>query len=357
MSGCNMRIKMCAAVVVVMGTTVGVGLSSSVAAETVEDFYRGKRITLIDGYEAGSPFDVYARLLARHMSAHIPGTPNIIVQNMQGAGSLTATNHLFNIAARDGSVFGNFHGNMGLEPKVEAKGTRYDGRKFTWIGSMAKQTLVCATWAKSGLRTIDDLREREVLAGSSGGTAGSASVFPRVMNSLVGTKFRLITGYTDNDLPMALERGEVESRCGVGWASIKATRPDWIAEKKIFTPVILSLKTHPELPGVPTLMDYVTGADNRGALEVMFTPQEAGRPFAAPPAIPADRATALRRGFDAALNDKALLAEADRAQIEIDPITGEDIEAMLVRLYDLPDDVFRRVAGYRQPGSGEKTKD
>ena len=325
-------------------------------ADSVEDFYKGKRITLINGYEAGSSFDTYARLLAKHIGRHIPGSPAVIVQNMPGAGSLTATNHLFNVAVRDGSVFGNFHGNMGIEPKVEGKGTRYDGRKFTWIGSMAKQTLVCITWKASSFRTVDDLRARQALAGSSGGTAGSASIFPRVMNSLLGTKFKLITGYTDSDLPLALERGEVDARCGQGWASIKTERPQWITEHKIYTPVVLSLKSHPDLPGVPTIMDYVKGADDRSTLEVMFTPQEAGRPFAGPPEIPADRAQALRRGFDAALKDPALLADAERGQIEIDPITGEEIEAMLVHLYDLPDSVFQRVVSYRQPTADERSR-
>lgn len=331
-------------------------MAGSAVADPVEDFYKDRRLTLVVGYDAGSPFDVYARLLARHMGRHIPGNPNIIVQNMPGAGSLTATNHLFNAAARDGSVFGNFHGNMGIEPKVEGKGSRYDGREFTWIGSMAKQTLVCATWVSTGLKTVEDLRARTVLAGSSGGPAGSASIFPRVMNSLVGTKFRLISGYTDNDLDLALERGEVESRCGLGWASLKATKPEWIAQGLILTPVVLSLKTHPELPNVPVIMDYVKEEANRQALEVMFTPQEAGRPFAGPPQIPADRARALRRGFDAALADPALLAEADKAHIEIDPIPGEEIEAMLWKLYDLPDEVFKRVASFRQPVSGEQNK-
>ena len=325
-------------------------------ADPVEDFYKDKRLTLVVGYDAGSPFDVYARLLARHMGRHIPGGPGIIVQNMPGAGSLTATNHLFNAAARDGSVFGNFHGNMGIEPKVEGKGSRYDGREFTWIGSMAKQTLVCVTWGTTGLKTVEDLRSRTVLAGSSGGPAGSASIFPRVMNSLVGTKFRLISGYTDNDLDLALERGEVESRCGLGWASLKATKPEWIAKGLILTPVVLSLKTHPELPHVPVIMDYVTDEANRQALEVMFTPQEAGRPFAGPPQIPADRARALRRGFDNAMKDPALVAEAEKSFIEIDPISGEEIEAMLKKLYGLPDEVFKRVASFRQPVSGEQKK-
>ena len=253
-------------------------------------------------------------------------------------------------------MFGNFHGNMGIEPKVEGKGSRYDGREFTWIGSMAKQTLVCVTWGSTGLKTVEDLRARTVLAGSSGGPAGSASIFPRVMNSLLGTKFRLISGYTDNDLDLALERGEVESRCGLGWASLKATKPEWIAKGLILTPVVLSLKTHPELPHVPVIMDFVKDEANRQALEVMFTPQEAGRPFAGPPQIPADRASALRRGFDRAMKDPALIAEAERSNIEVDPIAGEEIEVMLKRLYGLPDDVFTRVASFRQPVSGEQNK-
>ncbi len=339
------------------GVAAGCALLVSFAApaSAVESFYKGNRITMIVGNPAGGAYDTYSRLLARHMGKHIPGNPTFTVQNMTGAGTLVATNYLFNVAAKDGSVVGNFHERMGLEPKVQPKGTKYDGRKFTWLGSMAKQTSVCITWHETGVKTIDDMKKREVIAGGSG-VAGSSAVFPRVMNALLGTRLRLITGYSGTDADIALERGEIESRCGFGWASLKATKPDWIRDNKINIIVQFSLKPHPELPNIPTLMDFVTNPNDKLALEVMFATQEMGRPFAAPPGIPEDRKQALRAAFDASMKDSALLAEAERGRIEIDPISGAEIDELLGRLYEAPDEVFARVVGYRSPVTGEQKR-
>jgi len=317
-------------------------------AQTVQDFYKGKRITMLVGYAAGSPFDVYARLLTRHMGKHIPGEPGFVVQHMPGAGSLTAMNHLANAASRDGTVMAAVHSNMGVEPKVGSGATRYDSREITWIGSMQTQSLLCITWHTSGLKTFQDLRSRVVIAGSSGGPGTSGTVFPLMMNSLVGTQFKLITGYSGGDLDLALERGEVEARCGHGWGALKALQPGWIKEQKVFIPIQLSLRPNPELPGVPTLLEFVKNPEDRQALEVMFTPQEIGRPFAAPPQVPADRARALRAAFDAALADPALLSEAERANLEIDPRSGVELERMIAQLYEAPDAVYNKLAAFRQ---------
>ncbi len=324
-------------------------------ASAVESFYKNSRITLIVGNPAGGAYDTYSRLLARHMGKHIPGNPAFVVQNMTGAGTLVATNYLFNVAAKDGSVIGNFHERMGLEPRVQPKGTQYDGRKFTWLGSMAKQTSVCVTWHDTGVKTVEDMQKREVIASGSA-VAGSSAVFPRVMNSILGTRIRLIMGYSGTDADIAIERGEVESRCGYGWASLKATKPDWIRDNKINIVVQFSLKRHPDLPNIPTLMDYVTKDEDKLALEIMFATQEMGRPFAAPPGIPEDRKRALRAAFDAAVKDTDLLTEAERGRIEIDPISGAEIDALLARLYEAPDHIFQRVVGYRSPAPGEKSR-
>lgn len=339
------------------GATLSGALMMAFAAPTaaVESFYKDRRVTLIVGNPAGGAYDTYSRLLARHMGRHIPGNPGFVVQNMTGAGTLVATNFLFNVAPKDGSVIGNFHERMGLEPKVQPKGTQYDGREFTWLGSMAKQTSVCITWHATGVKTVDDMRQREVIAGGSG-VAGSSAVFPRVMNALLGTNLRLITGYSGTDTDIALERGEIDSRCGFGYASLKATQPEWLRDNRINIVMQFSLEPHPELPQVPMLIDMVSDPDDRLALEIMLATQEMGRPYAAPPGIPEDRKLALRHAFDQAVRDPQLLSEAERGQIEIDPISGAEIDALLQRLYQAPDAVFERVLAFRSPVSGEQKR-
>jgi tripartite-type tricarboxylate transporter receptor subunit TctC len=327
----------------------GLLLASAPAhADPVEDFYRGRRLTMLIGYGGGSLYDLYARLLIRYLPRHIPGRPTIVPENMPGASSLSATNYLFNVAKRDGSVIGAFHERMGLEPRVEPKGTRYDGRAFNWIGSMQRQVSVCLTWAASGIRTVEDMKRREVIAGGSD-VAGSSAVFPRLMNSLLGTRIRLVTGYDASQIDLALERGEVEARCGAGWAGIKVQHPDWIRQHKIAIPVQFSLRPHPELPEVPTLYALVSDASERQALEVMFATAEMGKPYAMPPGVPPERVAALRQAFDRAMLDKDLIAEAEQSQLELGALSGAAIEEMLVRLYDLPDAIFRKLAAWRSP--------
>lgn len=322
------------------------------AAQSVESFYKGKNINVIVGNNAGGAYDAYARLLTRHMGKHIPGNPGFVVRNMTGAGTLIATNYIFNVAPKDGLTFGGVHERMGLEPKVAPKGTQYDGRQFTWLGSMAKQTSVCLTWHTTGIKTVEDARQREVVAGGSG-VAGSSAVFPRVMNSLLGTKFKLVTGYQGTDTDIAMERGEVDSRCGFGYASLKATQADWIRDKKVNMIVQFGLRKHKELPDVPLIMDLLTKDEDRVAMEIMLATQEMGRPFLAPPGVPADRAAALQKAFDASMDDRDLLADAAKQNLEIDAISGQEIAALMNKLYDVPDAIYARVNGYRQPGNGE----
>jgi len=324
------------------------GMHAAARADPVEDFYHGRRMTMLIGYGPGSLYDLYARLLIRYLPRYIPGHPTIVPENMPGASSLSATNYLFNVAKRDGSVIGAFHERMGLEPKVEPKGTRYDGRAFNWIGSMQRQVSVCVTWAATGIRTVDDMKRREVIAGGSD-VAGSSAVFPRLMNSLLGTRIRLVTGYDASQIDLALERGEVDARCGAGWAGIKVQHPDWIQQHKIAIPVQFSLKPHPELTDVPTLYQLVADASDRQALEVMFATADMGKPYAAPPGVPPERVQALRHAFDQAMTDESLISEAAQNQLELGALSGDAIEAMLVRLYALPDSIYRKLAGWRSP--------
>ena len=218
------------------------------------------------------------------------------------------------------------------------------------LGSAAWPSFL--TWHTTGIKTVDDAKKREVVAGGSG-VAGSSAVFPRVMNSLLGTKFKLVTGYQGTDTDIAMERGEVDSRCGFGYASLKATQEDWIRDKKVNMIVQFGLKKHKELPDVPLIMDLLTKEEDRIAMEIMLATQEMGRPFLAPPGLPADRAAALQKAFDASMEDPALLADAAKQNLEIDAISGPEIAALMNKLYDVPDAIYTRVNSYRQPGNGE----
>lgn len=329
-------------------------LSSAAAqAQSVEQFYKGKTVVVYSGHSASGAYTAYARMLERHVGKYIPGKPTLVMKIMEGGTGLTLANWLYNVGPKDGTAFGIFHERMGLEPLVSPQGTQFDGRKFTWIGSMAKQTSVCFTWQDSKVKTVEDAKTISIPVGSDA-AAASDSVMPRMMNAMLGTKFQIIRGYSGGDLMLAVERGEVQGRCGFGWASLKATKPDWIQNKKINILAQFSFKPHPELPDVPVMMDMVSKPEDKRALQLIFATQEMGRPFAAPPGVPADRAAALRQAFQSALKDSELQAEAKKQNLEIDPISGEEITKLLVDLYETPKDIVERVNGFRQGKAGEK---
>lgn len=328
-------------------------LSTAAQAQSVEQFYKGKTVVVYSGHSASGAYTAYARMLERHVGKYMPGNPTLVMKIMEGGTGLTLANWLYNVGPKDGTAFGIFHERMGLEPLVSPQGTQFDGRRFTWIGSMAKQTSVCFTWQDSKVKTVEDAKTISIPVGSDA-AAASDSVMPRMMNAMLGTKFQIIRGYSGGDLMLAVERGEVQGRCGFGWASLKATKPDWIQNKKINILAQFSYKPHQELPDVPVMMDMVSKPEDKSALRLIFATQEMGRPFAAPPGIPADRGAALRQAFQSALKDSELLAEAKKQNLEIDPISGEEITKLLVDLYETPKDVVERVNGFRQGKAGEK---
>ncbi len=338
--------------------TAGIALvaafTSAASAQPAEQFYKGKTLVIYSGLSAGGAYTAYARLLERHLSKHIPGNPTTVVKVMEGANGLTLANWLYNVAPKDGLSMGIFHERIGLEPVVSPQGTMFDGRKFDWIGSAAKQTSVCFTRAESPIKTVADAQRASIPVGASA-AAGSDSVMPRMMNTMLGTKFQVIQGYGGADILLAIERGEVEGRCGFGWASLKTTRPDWVAQRKINLLAQFSYKPHPDLKDVPLMMDLVTKAEDKRALQLVFATQEMGRPFTAPPGTPPDRLAVLRKAFKAALEDAALLAEAQKQGLEVDPITGEEITQILVDLYDTPKEIVDRVNGFRTGRSDEKS--
>jgi tripartite-type tricarboxylate transporter receptor subunit TctC len=329
-------------------------LAAGAAAQPADQFYKGKTLVIYSGLSAGGAYSAYARMLERHIGKHIPGNPVTVMKVMEGANGLTLANWLYNVAPKDGLSIGIFHERIGLEPVVSPQGTMFDGRKFDWIGSAAKQTSVCFTRAESQVKTLADAQRIAIPVGASA-AAGSDSVMPRMMNTMLGTKFQIIQGYGGADILLAIERGEVEGRCGFGWASLKTTRPDWAEQRKINLIAQFSYKPHPDLKDVPLMMDLVTKAEDKRALQLIFATQEMGRPFTAPPGTPPDRLAVLRKAFLAALEDPALVAEAQKQGLEIDPISGEEITQILVDLYDTPKEIVDRVNGFRTGRSDEKS--
>lgn len=320
-------------------------------ADEVEDFYAGKQVSLYIGYSPGGGYDTYARVLARHIGRHIPGNPTVVPQNMPGAGSLTLANFLYNIAPKDGTVLGTIGRGLAMEPLLGGAGTRFDATRYSWIGSMNSEVSVCASWHTSSIKSVDDMRTRELIAGGTG-SGSDTDTFPLVLSNLLGLKIRLISGYPGgNDVLLAMERGEVDGRCGWSWGSVVAVRPDWLTEGKITILLQLALDKHPDLPDVPLVMDLARSDDERMAMELIFARQVMGRPYVAPPEIPAARRDALRRAFDATLVDPEFLADARRIDLELNPVTGEQIEALIARMYGASASAVRLASdAIRKPG-------
>jgi tripartite-type tricarboxylate transporter receptor subunit TctC len=326
--------------------------AEAAAGQEVADFYRGKTIRLLVGYGTGAAYDVYARLLGRHLAKHLPGQPGVIVQNMPGAASLTMANHVYHAAPRDGSVIGLPARWVFVDPLFGNENARFDARRFTLIGSMNREVGTCFTWHTSGITSIEETMRRDVLVASSGAT-GTSHQIPLVLNGLIGTKFKPIMGYPDSGaIGIAMERGEVEGYCSFTWGSIKSARPRWIEEKQINILLQLTMRKHPELAHVPLVMDFARDEAARRAFDLVFADQEMARPIFAPPDVPADRVAALRRAFDATMKDPEFMADAARTAIDIDPIDGEAVEQVLSRIYATPKDVVERVKAIyadRQP--------
>ena len=302
-------------------------------SDTVAEFYRGRQISLLIGYSAGGGYDAYARVLARHLGRHIPGSPTVVPQNMPGAGSLTLANYLYNIAPKDGSVIGTVARGMAMEPLLSGSSVRFDPQRFSWIGSLNNEVSLCVSWHATGITSIQDLRTRELIVGGTG-SGSDTDIFPTVLANLLGFNIRLISGYPGgNDILLAMERGEVDRRCSWSWSTLISQRPEWLAQDKINILVQSALQKHPALPDVPLVMEFARTEDERMALELIFARQVMGRPFLAPPAIPAERREALRHAFDATAADPAFLADAARLQLELNPVGGAEIDALIERIY------------------------
>jgi tripartite-type tricarboxylate transporter receptor subunit TctC len=319
-------------------------------AQQAGDFYRGKNIDLHIGYTVGGGYDIYARLLARHMGRHLPGNPTIVPRNMPGAGSLRLANWLYHAAPKDGTAFGTIGRGIAFDPLIGGKGAEFDATRFGWIGSANDEVSVCTAWGATGISKFEELYTREMIVGGTGATADT-DLFPKVVNAVLGTKMRVVSGYPGGaDITLAMQRGEVQGRCGWSWSSIKSTRSNWLNDGTIHVFLQLALKPHPDIPEVPMLLDLAENAEERQMIELVLARGALGRPFLAPPGVPADRAAALRRAFDDMVKDPAFLAEAERMRLEITPIGGEELQQILVRMSATPADIAAKVRAILQGG-------
>jgi tripartite-type tricarboxylate transporter receptor subunit TctC len=309
-------------------------------AQPVADFYRGKTIQLLIGYTAGGGYDLNARVLARHMSKHIPGNPNIVAQNMAGAGSLRLANFLYNVAPKDGTAIGIVGRGMAMEPLIGGSATQYDARRYTWIGSVSDQVSLCATWHTSKVKSWDDMLKTDFTVGGEG-SGSDPDMFATMIRSIFGVKIRLVSGYPGgNEINLAMERGEVDGRCGWSWSSIKITKPDWLKNKRINLALQMALHKNNELADVPLIMDLARTDRERQILKLVLSRQEMGWPFTAPPGLPKDRADALRAAFDATMKDPEYLAEAAQRRLDVNPMSGAAIDKLIAELYATPPEVI-----------------
>src|SRR5580692_12182178 len=313
-----------------------------VLAQSAGDFYKGRDIDLYIGYSTGGAYDLYARLIGRHMGAHIPGHPTLVPKNMEGAGSLRLANYLYRVAPQDGSAFGTLGRGIPFDPLLIGQGDAFDAQKFSWIGSANNEVSVCVALKDSGITRFEDLFSNELTVGGTG-TSADTDQFPRVLNSVLGTHFKIVEGYPGgNDVVLAMERGEVKGRCGWSWSSVKSTHQSWIDEKKMTVLVQLSLNKHPELPDVPLVTDFAKTDEQRQILKMVFARQVMGRPYVAPPNLPTERLATLRQAFMETMTDKDFLAEADKTGIEINPVSGADVEKLVKEVYATPTDIIAK---------------
>ena len=316
-------------------------MPSAADAAGVEEFYKGRSVSLIIGYSAGSGYDIYARALARFIGRYIPGNPTIVAQNMPGAGSLKAAMYVHGVAPKDGSVIATIGRSAPIEPLLGD--AQFDGRSFTWLGSIASNSSLCTSWHTTAIKTWQDAMTKPfALAGE--GSGSDPDNFARILKNVFGAKVRLVTGYPGGtEMNLAIERGEVDGRCGWSWDSIKSTRPDWLRDNKINLLAVFSLQRAADIPAeVPLIGDLARNDDQRQILRVHLAGQALGRPFFTSPGVPADRKAALRAAFDATMKDPDFVAEITRVKLEVNPASGAEIDRLLAEVYAMPKDVIEK---------------
>ena len=308
-------------------------------AQSAADFYRGKTLTVVVGYAPGGGYDIYSRLLTRHLGNHVPGTPNVIVQNMPGAAGVVASNNIYVASPKDGTVIAAVDQNIPMFQLLGGKGVKYDATRFAWLGSMAASNGIAMTWAATGVASLDDAKKREVSMGTTGAN-DDAYIYARTLNALLGTRFRTIQGYSGtSSVNMALEKGEVEAMGRSTYYGFASQRPDWLRDKTVNIIVQFGFEKQPEIASVPLLLDLVSGAEAKQIASLISMPTSIGYSHWLSPDVPADRLAALRTAYMAALTDPALVEEAKQRGIEIKPRTPDDIAKLVKAAAETPAEV------------------
>ena len=312
------------------------------AQDDVAAFYKGRQLRMIVGSAVGGGYDLFARIVARHIVHYIPGHPSIIVQNQPSAGGVVMANQLYGQGPKDGTVIGVPINGLPTAPLLQS-GTQFDATKLLWIGSTNREAYVAFVWHTAPVESITELTRKEVVVGAT--TPGTTMVdFPLLVNDVLGLKFKIVRGYQGTpQINLAIERGEVQGMGGLGWASVKAQTPHWISEKRIKVLAQYGFKRYAELPDVPTMFELAKSDADRQAMTMLFARTEYGRPYFLPPDVPPARVDALRRAFDATMKDPAFVAEAGKLQFEVDPLTGEQVQALVGQLANTPREVVARV--------------
>jgi tripartite-type tricarboxylate transporter receptor subunit TctC len=329
------------ALTAIVGTTI-VGMTSQALGQTPEQFYKGRNFDVVIGYPPGGSNDTFGRLVARHIGKYIPGNPTVVPKNSPGAGSFLAANQMYLTIPKDGASIAIIAPTATLDEKLGTSGVRFKTADFQWIGRVDSLVNIVFTWKTSPVKTFADSLKTEVTL-SGTGAGSTVSIYPTVMNNVFSTKYKLVMGYRgSNEAQLAVERGEVEGH-STSWTAVKVAHPTWLQDRQINVLVQFALKRHPDLPDVPTAVELARNDDERRVLTAIMAATEIGTAFFTSPDAPADRVTVLRRAFDATMKDPELLSEAKKLQVGVSPMTGEELQKLVVNVNDLPPALLEKV--------------
>lgn len=335
----------------VLGALATLGVAQAATADPIADFYARKTIRVLIGYSTGGGYDLYARLLAKYMGRHIPGSPTLVPENMPGAGSLRVANYLATAAAKDGTVFATFSRGLVQEGLLHhSQGVAYDATKLSWLGSIADEVSVCGFRKDSGIATWQDMMTKSYTVGGTA-SGSDTDIYPTLLKNLFDLKLKLVTGFPGGaDVDLALQRHEVDGRCGWSWSTIQARSRAEFERGDILVPVQFALKRHPDLPNVPLATELTTDPAKVAVLKFISSRQAMARPFAAPPGVPADRLAALRTAFDATMKDPDFLEEAKKLELEVRPVDGQELTKLVQDLAASPPAVIEQASKVLQDG-------
>jgi tripartite-type tricarboxylate transporter receptor subunit TctC len=326
------------------GLLLGAPLAASAAADPVADFYKGKNIDLYIGFSQGGGYDAYARLVGRFIGDRVPGGPKVIPRQKVGAGSLTAINFVYTIAPKDGTVLATADQALPLNQLIDDPGVKYDSSKLIWIGNPNADVNIVVTWHTTGIKTIDDAKKRVITMGATGPVPNTSALYPQLLDTFAGTKFKTVTGYPGGaDVDLAMERGELDGRGSDAWASLKATKSDWVRDKKVNILVQIGLAKAKDLPDPPLLMDIAKNDSDRALLKLLSATTTIGRPLFSTPDVPKDRVAALRKAFDDTVKDPAFRAEAAKEKLDVNPVSGAELQKIVADMLATPKPVVTRL--------------